>query len=84
MTKDANNTSVELRVTGDHASQEIDRNSNDGGYHGKKKAIVHNCVLEIHYRDELFSPNAEYWMSKEAAGRSLVEGCRVSYFYTLN
>lgn len=84
MTKDANNTSVELRVTGDHASQEIDRNSNEGGYQGKKKAIVHNCVLEILYRDELFSPNADSWMVKEAASRSLVEGCRVSYFYTLS
>ena len=84
LTKDANNTSVELRVTGDHASQEIERNSNDGGYQGKKKAIVHNCVLEILYRDEMFSPNADAWMHREAVNRSLVDGCRVSYFYTLS
>ena len=84
VTKDANNTSVELRVTGDHGSQEIDRNSNDGGYLGKKKAVVHNCVLEILYRDEMFSPNAEAWMSKETASRQLVDGCRISYFYELS
>ena len=84
-TKDAQNTSVELQKTGgDNGSQEIDRASNDGAYLGKKKAVVHNCVLQILYRDEMFSPNSEAWMNRDAASRSLIEGCRVSYFYTLS
>ena len=84
-TKDANNTSVDLQKTaGENGSQEIDRASNDGAYLGKKKAIVHNCVLQIHYRDEMFSPNSEAWMHRDTAKQGLIEGCRVSYFYTLS
>jgi hypothetical protein len=71
----------------ENASQEIDRNSNDGGqYQGKKKTIEHKCVLQIRYRDEMFSPNSEYWCKEVINMNSnmnykLIDGCRVSYFY---
>jgi hypothetical protein len=59
ITKDAN-TSVEPQKKMDNGSPENDRNSNDVGYQGKKKTIEHKCVLQIQYRDEIFSPNGDY------------------------
>ena len=60
----------------DNGSQEIDRNSNDGGYQGKKKTVEHKCVLQIQYRDEMFSPNCDYWGSKDLDKQRLIHECR--------